>query len=432
MDKIVLKKMSFLISFFSLSAILSLTSNIAFAQEDFTYQFGLQSQHSAQIANPSYSFLNQDNKILNLKGMNLGNSLEGKVELNLNDKLTIQAKPYMQLNTSKVFLKNPSSESEETKFETEFKDFYLSSQVTDSAKLQLGLMTYQWGPAELTSPSNALFHFSKQNKNNSYFEKGYILANIEYYFDGRTTLQALLEVADRDSETWISEVSYTPRQLLKFEQIFENSMNYIGFTVGSAERALPFLGAYAQWSPIEGHSVYFDARMNSEAVAYNPVEIAPGVFDFQFLSKTQSQSLALLGYRFEEDIDLRLEIIANSEGFTKKTWATAKQALASSQPLRLRNALRFLNSGREFLSQRYVYASARKDNIESLFDSTLALRALHSIDSPSTNISLGLQKPWDDNTDAYLDFTKSLGDKNNELVLANELELEIGIKITYL
>ena len=104
-----------------------------------------------------------------------------------------------------------------TKQEFRINELYLRKEHNSLWSSALGLQNYQWGPAELMSPSNPLFHFSSQSLDPSYQIPGHSLARLNYTPIENLNFVGLYEFAPNEEKSFIYDTPFTPLGLIKFD-----------------------------------------------------------------------------------------------------------------------------------------------------------------------------------------------------------------------
>lgn len=223
-----------------------------------------------------------------------------------------------------------------------------------------GLQNFQWGPAELASPSNRLFHETGLLRDPLYFVAGHHLLRVNASV-GKTlsaVLLAELTAPTAPPDAFVFGEPFGPRGQLKLEWAEVSGRGLIGVTGGVGTRAWPWFGEYAQWQVTDGFSVYVDASHSAQRAAWYPQLGGEG---FAFVHRGSSDLLHLytmgvggLRYTFESGADVRAEVLFNDAAWTKdEIERAATYAVPSGQvgPL--------YSPGLEYLARALVYASVR-------------------------------------------------------------------------
>ncbi len=315
-----------------------------------------------------------------------------------------------------------------------FDELYFSHKFTDSFELFVGKQSFQWGPAELISWSNNVFHFNVNSRSFFYKEEGRNLVRVNYFFSRNTSLVLLGEMfnedLNNDSDLSISEKKFDNTLLAKVETIFENPANYLGVTLSTSRYQTKNLGIYNNFELYEGTSFYTDSRLSLNQQYYQLKDNA-SYFSWVINEKRDKlEGMFLGGLRLESSVDFRLEYIYNSIGLTSKS---LKNALTTIHPLNPNNQrnLKILNSsGREIIGEHYLYSSLRIPNLGKSDDLTLFFRHLYSFQDYSQTFAFLLEKNISDQTVGYLEFEKSIGKINSELRLNSVSSYLLGLKLS--
>lgn len=235
-----------------------------------------------------------------------------------------------------------------------------------------GLQNFQWGPAELASPSNRLFHETGLLKDPLYFVPGHHLLRVNASA-GKTLSVVLLAELTAPPDTFVFGETFGPRGQAKLEWSEEGGRGLIGVTGGIGARQRPFFGEYAQWQVTDGLSVYADASHSTQRHAWYPV-LGEAGFSFVHRESTDwkrlyTMAVGGLRYTFESGADVRAEVLLNDAGWTRdEIELAAAFALASEQSGPL------FTPGLEYLSRTMVYASLRLPELPPRKHLTLVAR----------------------------------------------------------
>lgn len=392
----------------------------------------LSSFHSYQSLNPVRSGLNLGNRVFELADRSLVNELRPEWTLRFKNQWKFHAKPVLAMTSESIKYEFPQEEKSKTLVRWDLREAFLEFLQTKDWTLRLGLLTYQWGPAELFSPSNPLFHFYRQARNYTFLEKGYVLVDAIYNFSDLSSLQILGEGISNNTPSWIFATTFSPRFLVRWSHNFENSLNYWGATVSQAERARHSLGLYGNMVPVEGMSVYLDARLSRGSLGYHPQEKTGGVVDLELRDDLQKVfGFGVVGFRYEGDYDFRFEWMRFDEGFDREEMGLALRGLSPFQPGYQKNLKRVNASGLEFLTRDYGYLSVRIPDILWKKQMSFAARWLHAMAGPSDLALLSLESPIGDAATVVLEYQQNLGAKNSEFLLTEENRLQMTLKWVY-
>ena len=385
---------------------------------------------SGSYAGVGNSTLNPDNRRLSLPQKSGSLDLRDDFSLSYKDDNRLVLRPRILLTTGTVEYTNPSESKNVSTSKIDLTDAFYESQLLPSFSMTLGLQVYQWGPAELLSPSNPIFHFNSSQRSYFYKEKGHVLARANLTL-GNLSMVALSEVVSNNEAYWIAEKQFSPQSLLKTEWRFENPSNYAGFVVGEQEQQHAFIGEYLVFYPVEGFSLYFDARHSQGITAYMPQLSNTGFYVMaeDDLLQNQTITLATAGLRYEgAAADLRLEYISNQAGYNKTDLENAKRAVTEISPFLATNITRFFHSGLELPGANYLYLSARFPDFWTLRDVNLYLRYLMSLQDNSGSFQINFDKVLTESLVGFVETDFAQGDNDRELTILNRWQALVGIK----
>jgi hypothetical protein len=389
----------------------------------------LETYLSAGAAQVSDSTLNPDNRRLSLTQKSAALDLREDFSLSYKDDNRLVLRPRILLNTGVAEYTSPTESKTISTGKLDLTDAFYESQLFQNFSVTLGLQVYQWGPAELLSPSNPIYHFNTSQRSFFYKEKGHVLARANLTL-GNLSVVALSEVVSNNETYWIAEKQFSPQSLLKSEWRFENPSNYAGFIIGEQEQQHPFIGEYLVFYPFEGFSFYLDARHSQGITAYLPQLSNSGYYVLaeDDLLQNQTLTLATVGLRYEGPADLRLEYISNQAGYNKTDFQNAKRAVTELSPYLAANISRFYRSGLELPGANYLYLSARFPDFWSIRDVNLYLRYLMSLQDNSGSFQMNVDKVLTESLVGYVESDVAQGSRDDELTIFNRWQIVAGLK----
>lgn len=327
-----------------------------------------------------------------------------------------------------IKLTTPTESRWGSKGRVDVSDAYLDWKQSEVLSYAIGLQNYQWGPCELYSPSNPFFHFNSQQKSFFYKEKGKGLIRLNATPNSRWNYVGIIEAVNNNERYWIEDRDFNVKTMLKIERQFQDKANYIGFGGGTGEKMLPFVSEYINFSPKDGISLYFDARHTQGRTNYMPQENFFGSYDLLDPDGKSGElfTLALMGARWEGTLDLRLEYVYNSAGFTSSEYSQARTGFNSFSALT--NIRRLARPGLEFLSQQYLYFSLRAPDLGKKKDLNLYTRYLHTLLDSSGVLQLDADKVWSDAVVIYGEILIFTGGKDTEFHFTNDYQVSAGFK----
>lgn len=296
----------------------------------------------------------------------------------------------------------------------------------------LGLQVYQWGPAEFLNPSNALFHFNPRQRNLFYKEKGKALLRANWSLNKENIVVLAIEPISNNEPEWIEEDKFTSKFILKYEKSWLQTGNYFGLVAGSEEKSNFYVGEYFNWSPIEGFSIYADAKHPQYQQNFEPV-FNGLAYDMERVNnpKNQWQTLAVAGLRWESNFDIRLEYIYNSMGYDKDKLLAARQSAANIFSTKYgQNLKRYLKSGLELLGQNYLYTSLRVNEPFDFKEFNFYTRYIYSMQDQSSQLQIEFDKSFLDSWTVFANQSLTYGAENSEFRLLNAWQTTLGLKLS--
>lgn len=297
----------------------------------------------------------------------------------------------------------------------------------------IGLQVYQWGPGELFNPSNPFFRFNNQQQSFTFKEKGKVLARLNYSFDMERSLILITEPISNNETYWMEEKEFKPQIAVKYERNWKNTRNYYGLIGGMESQSNPFIGEYAHYEFKPGYSIYLDAKHGYELARYTPKPNALGSYDMELEGEKSKEwsHIGLAGFRYEGDVDFRIEYLYNSAGYTKADFDAAVASASNFMSANyVRNARRFLYSGLNLMTQHYLYLSLRVSEPWKVKDFNFYLRTLNAIQDSSGLIQAEMDKAIGDSFVGFVSYTSFTGKENSEFRLLDQWRLLWGLKYT--
>lgn len=380
----------------------------------------------------SDSALNPDNRYLSIPQKTATLEFREDLTISYMDATRFVLRPRLILDTQEIRYTNPFELRTKMHSRPDLTDAFAETQWMDSFSTTIGLQVYQWGPAELISPSNPIYHFNTSQRSFFYKEKGHVLARANLTF-GNLSVVGLGEVTSNNEPYWIADKKFSPQMLVKTEWRFENPSNYVGVVLGQQEQNHGFVGEYLVFYPAEGFSVYLDSRQTQGITTYQPVPNGFNGYDLEEDEdlKKQSVTLTVTGLRYEGSVDFRLEYVSNPAGYDSEEFKKAKAAVTQISPNLASNVQRFGRSGLELPGKNYLYASARFTEFLSIRDFNFYLRYLLSLQDSSGSFQTGFDKVMTDAMVFYFEGSASQGEQDSELTLLNRLQLTAGMRWTF-
>ncbi len=293
---------------------------------------------------------------------------------------------------------------------------YLAGSPASKWQYVIGLQNFQWGPAELASPSNPLFRDLGLSKTYFFETRGKGLLRVNYSPSGKTTYIFITEAFENGSKRDASDPYFRKKGLIKAEFADASQTNYFGLVMSAAEQDKPQWGSYANYEAATGFTVYYDAQARQGTQLWKPNFAAPlPLFEQNLKLDTSIQSASLLGLRYVtvKNIDYRLEGFYETSAWTAGDRTLARGVLANAPTLD--NASIYLNPGSFFPGQKFAYASVRIPEWGYKDSFTLSLRDLYSITDRTQAAQMSFDTFIGDSVLLSTGVTSSFGKADGEL-----------------
>jgi hypothetical protein len=322
------------------------------------------------------------------------------------------------------------SSSRETKGEAELfmQDAY-GQWSNSNHQLRLGIQNFQWGPAELLSPSNPIFAFDSSQRWFFYQQRGRSLAKWHWTIDKSWAFSAVSEVANNGEVPPIENENFRANALVKLETRSSSGQNYIGLIAGVTPEEKTFWGEYFAYYFTDSFSIYNDSRFVRGNSAYFPVITSTGVE----LQQTRSADsnyypLAITGFRWETSTDLRLEYVYNEYGMSRSDWQQTLFSIIAPTPYQIANQKRFERNGHSIPGKNLLYLSWRVPDLGPRGIYSLHLRALRSLDDQSGNLQSALERSLGEAFTVYASAAQFYGASDSFFGSSIYYELVAGLK----
>jgi hypothetical protein len=298
----------------------------------------------------------------------------------------------------------------------------------DEHQITIGLQNYQWGPAEMLSPSNPIFRFLIDQRSLFFQQRGRNLVRWNFTMDKSWSLVTMLEVSKNGVDLPREHQRFSPNGLVRLERTLSKSDNYIGFVTGVTPMQEPFVGEYGVLSLNDEASLYFDARHQFENHNWYPISDAQKPFTQKKRDSQEVFHILTVGFRHESWVDLRFEYIYNGLGLTNEEWENARSSLTTFGPNLVSNLNKFNFSGRDLNKQQYAYASARIPDLGKNKAYTIFLRHFLSLQDRSSISQFQMDRETGENFNLYLELSSYQGDSNEDFSSLIYSELSAGFR----
>ena len=400
----------------------------AVGEVNFKYSVGWWNYDDYKLLNPRV--VDPTNILLQYPTNILESDLRPDVSLTL-DSLQLIVQPRLQYLYSWINYTGLNSQGT-SQIQFQFSQAYASLNVTDWLALAVGMQNYQWGPAELISPSNSVFHFSPYQRSIVWVEPGRWLGRANFSIGQNWSLIFLDEFAPNQQPSWNAGESFSNTAMGKLEYKTDRGTDYIGVTGGGGLSVRPWIGEYGVWEFADGFSIYVDARQVSGSNAFYPEVLPSGYVQMQqsLLNSNQILGLTVAGFRYESTIDWRLEFLDNEIGYSVADFQNAVAGASEVSPYLAANLNYFLYPGLELYQRHYLYTSLRAPDLGKKKLYTLMARYFVSIDDGSANMTGSVQRLWGDHGMFFLEASYLYGGSNNEINFLFNFEVLGGLRLS--
>ncbi|MGZ3689941.1 MAG: hypothetical protein ACXVAX_00470 [Pseudobdellovibrio sp.] len=402
---------------FSLLSLLFINS----ARAEFKYSF--ESYFYGQSREVSDTSLNPSNQILKIPKNEFDADLRADLRWKTDDASLVFRPRY-------IYEDQRINGDTKTDSKGDITDLFYEKNWSQNFASTVGLQVYQWGPAEFFNATNPLYHFNLSQKNLYYKEKGQVLLRGNYSFDRDSNVVAIIEPISNNEPEWIAEDHFTPKAILKYEEIRAGTSNLFGLVAGQEEKNNKFLGEYFNWQMTESTSFYTDIKVAQNQINFSPVK--SGTFTNLVDASSSDRhwlTFGILGLRWEGDFDVRAEFIYNQAGFNKIDLKALNAAISPSlNPNYLTNLSRFQKIGLELLGQNYAYFSYRVNEPYAIKEFNLYLRYILSGQDNSGQGQIEADKVYFEDYTFFANYSVSSGERDSEFRKINDWQLLAGVK----
>lgn len=399
-----------------------------------TYRIEIYGSSTYEKPNDSSAF-NPDNRVLGIPTWAHVLELRPDLQFDLNEEHALIVRSRHFLSDIQRDFDNPDQSRTSILSDSDLSDLFFSSNWNESFQTAVGLQNYQWGPAEIFSPTNPFFHFNNEQRSFFYKEKGRVMARVNWNPDplsSRWSIVGLYEPINNNERYWTADREFKPKSALKIEYQFTNPINTVALVVGQGEQERGFFGEYFTWSPVEGTSIYGDIQHHPGRTNYAPERNGLGFYDLVgSVNDEKIYTFAILGIRWEGRVDFRQEFIWNEAGYDSTEWRRAKESALIISPNIFQNIRRFSSPGLEFRTQSYSYTSLRIPDIGKNQKSAAAVRWLSSMTENSSALQLNWEYLWSDRTVLQAEVLEFLGEQGSEFRLVSDTQAALGFRWSY-
>jgi hypothetical protein len=325
----------------------------------FAWRLNVQWISAARGVSPAETAVNPGNRTLRVPQLLLRSELRPNLRLELGPRWQAIARPRVRtVWQSSTAAGLPRASEHDTA--ANWTELFANWRPSDHVTLAYGLQNFQWGPAELVSPSNRIFHEVGLFRDPLYYVRGKHLARVNLSAGRQWSLVTLAELGATGEAPFAARTPFRRAAQSKLEFTSASGASYVGATAGVRAGSPPWFGEYGSLAITEGWSVYFDASHSRGTQAWYPVQDRSGVRFVQGdagAPRIRTFALGGLRYTFEGGIDARLEYVHHQAGYSRRQLELAAVALAAaSSP---EEAEPYFDPGLDFLGRRLLMASWR-------------------------------------------------------------------------
>lgn len=299
-------------------------------------------------------------------------------------------------------------------------------QASDWLALAWGLQNFQWGPGELTSPSNALFHETALLLDPLYLVQGRHLARANLSIGRELSGVVLVEVSEAGAEPFIAREPFAPSAHAKLEYAEAGGRWLVGLTTSATLDHDPTVGEYGQLQLTDAIALFFDVGHAHERRAWYPRR---GRFvhlphEERHQRELTIDTTALVGARWslESGGELRVEWLEHRAGWSERELADAAAVVAVSGDIEP-----WLAPGFELIGRRFVYLALRVPELPPAKRVTLQSRVLCSATDRSAAAFVTLTADVSDTTVAFLSALAAVGEPHDELSRLVQGAVTVGV-----
>ncbi len=322
--------------------------------------------------------VNPANRVLALPQLTAISELRPELRLEYGNQLTALLRPRLALQVERARVGGAWA-AERSSASAEWIEAYASWRVDDSLTLSGGRQSFQWGPAELVSPSNRIFHTSGLYRDPLYLVRGKQLARVNVSAGRQWSAVLLAEVAPSGEAPFVADQPFESKAQVKVEYSGEGGDRYLGLTAGAGQRSRAWFGEYGTVPLVAGLTAYLDALHTVGRLAWYPVEDGAGgaTFAQRGLEGRRLRTMVLGGlrYGFAGGADARLEYLFDEAGWDRSDLTLASRAAAADPRL----VGRYLAPGFELPGRRFAYLSVLLPDLPPGKRTTVQLRSLRSL-----------------------------------------------------
>lgn len=267
-------------------------------------------------------------------------------------------------------------------------DLFAAWRVTDWLTVAYGLQNFQWGPAELLSPSNRIFHETGFARDPLYFVRGKNLLRVNLTSGKSFSAVLLAELLDNGEPAFVAGAKFDPKAALKLEWVAPSGRGYLGITGGGGKVSRGYFGEYGSIELVDGLSIYADAVHQAGSEAWVPVKRDDGTVAFEQPNRLAGLQTLVVGgvrYTFTDGTDIRVEYVFDQAGWDRPQLGLANRAAAAFPPTPDQAAAvaAWQRPGFEIIGRHLVYLSMSFVELPPWKRTRLQVRAMEAVEDAS-------------------------------------------------
>ncbi|MBX2987587.1 MAG: hypothetical protein KF802_06795 [Bdellovibrionaceae bacterium] len=408
-------------------ALLLFSGAVARAEFSFDGELFLALTRSSVV---SPSLINPGNRLLEEPLWNLGAEFRPQFQYRTEKTETVLRTRHF-FDQSRVELRDPSETRDAGRGRSDISDAFFAWSVSDHVNTTLGLQNYQWGPAEIASPSNVFFHFNNDQRSFFYKEKGKVLARVSWFPREDVTVLGIYEPVSNRDPHWVEGREFSPQSALKIEKQFGHPMNSFALVLGRMEEDIPYVAEHFSWMPWEGFSLYGDLRHQEKNLRATPWVDNAGFVRFRDGDVPPWSTYGVVGFRHEGRVDFRQEFIFQQAGYSQEEWDLIAGALGKVSPFLPRNFAAFGKPGLELRSKAYSYTSLRIPDLGDSPDVSAAVRWLADLERSSSALQLNYERNAGDSLVLSAEATVFFGESDTEFTFLKSNQVSVGARYSF-
>lgn len=385
---------------------------------------------------PAETVLNPKNAVLKIPNAEFLSEWRPNILVNLlKNRVSLVANPRVRLliDKSKV---DSKWEDDFTQVYSFWNAAYFTASFPKGVQFAYGIQNYEWGPAELYSPSNKVFTQAGYLKGLNFESHGKELArvNITYNRNSSLVMLALLnDVKSYDSilPRFQRKTTFENFGVAKYEFSSDSGEQLIGLVGGAGMESKWHGGGYFAFK-FGGFSLYYDGVVNERKdVVYPKFEDSFSRYEMRNEKSLAFLSVPGLRYEFENGNDIRMEYYHNSIGYDEKDIVDSLRVVTSPSPFAEFNLATYLNPQFSLQAKQYVYGSMRLPSVGFGEHLTLSIRHLFSLTDKTNHSVLAMDIPVTDTWELFGSGLYAGGKSSGELTRMLKWQGVLGSRYTW-